>query len=108
MEGDGAALRRLAELERRFDGPIPEPLRRIAALGSAERVLLLEAEGQAMFFRALIRDQIEAIRRHRKGRGGVPESLLRDLALYRRQELFWRREAARLQAIVQPRLESVT
>jgi hypothetical protein len=37
-------LAALAELERRYDGPIPERLRLIALLGSARAVQRLQAE----------------------------------------------------------------
>ena len=89
----------MAALEWRFDGPIPEPLRKIALCGSPGRRLLIEAEGQADFFAAMIRDQIEAIRRARRD-GPVQGRLLADLKLYRRQEYRWRREVDRLRAAI--------
>jgi hypothetical protein len=89
----------LAALERRYDGPIPEPLRQVARLGSVERALSIEAEGQTDFFAALIRSQIEAIRSARRA-GSIPPRLLADLKLYRRQEFWWRSQAQRLRAIV--------
>jgi hypothetical protein len=91
-------LAALEVLERRYDGPIPEPLRQEAWFGSAGRRLLVEAEGQARFFTALVADQIEAIRRARQT-GTVPPRLFADLKLYRRRELWWRREAWRLAAV---------
>jgi hypothetical protein len=39
------ALAALEGLERRYDGPIPEPLRQAVRFGSAQRRLLAEAEG---------------------------------------------------------------
>jgi hypothetical protein len=95
------ALRALSMLERRYDGPFPAPLKRIALLGSAERWLQAEAAGQAEFFTALIRGQLEAIRRLRHG-GAVPAALYADLALYRRRRQWWRREAVRLSAVGAP------
>jgi hypothetical protein len=92
------ALAAFETLERRYDGPIPEPLRRAARFGSAQRRLLAEAEGQARFFAALVADQIESIRGARR-LGTVPPRLFADLKLYRRQELWWRREAWRLAAV---------
>ncbi len=89
MRDAAEALRALAELERRYDGPIPAPLRNAARLGSADRVLTIEALGQADFFATLIRNQIEAIRRARTG-GAAQPSLWSDLALYRSRRRFWR------------------
>jgi hypothetical protein len=103
MEGKLAdsndVLSAMAALERRYDGPIPEPLRQIARDGSTDRRLLIEADGQTDFFTSLIRDQIEAIRRARRG-GPIPGRLLDDLKLYRRHEFWWRREAQRLRAAI--------
>jgi hypothetical protein len=93
----------MAALEWRYDGPIPEPLRKIARYGSADRRLLLEAEGQADLFAALTRDQIAAIRRARSD-GPIPSRLLADLKLYRGQECWWRREADRLRDALARRL----
>jgi hypothetical protein len=93
----------MAALERRYDGPVPEPLRQVARVGSADRRLLFDAEGQSDFFAALIRGQIEAIRRARRD-GAIPARLFADLKLYRRQELWWRGEVQRLRAAVATRL----
>lgn len=92
-------LTALAALERVYDGTIPEIRRRGARYDRVERLLLLEARGQADLFAALIRDQIEAIRRARRD-GPIPSMLLADLALYRRQENRWRRERQRLETIL--------
>lgn len=92
-------LTALAELERFYDGPIPESLRNGAQYDNFSRHLLIEARAQTDLFAALIRDQIEAIRRARRD-GPIPSMLLSDLALYRRQEMLWRREAQRLDAIL--------
>jgi len=96
MEHGNDALAALAELERHYDGPIPEPLRLIARTGSAKRALSAEAEGQTRFFAMMIRNQIEALRRS-GGKMRTSSHLLADLALYRRERHFWRREAARRQ-----------
>ena len=92
-------LMAIATLERRYDGPIPEPLRQFALHGIPEARLHAEALGQANVFAALIRSQIEAIRRAR-GDGPLPMRLLDDLKLYRREEYWWRRETQRLQAVL--------
>jgi len=84
---DTASLAALAELERRFNGPIPEPLRRAAQLGSPERVALLQAEGQRAFFRSMLRGQVAIIRQRRLD-GSFYSALLADLVLYRQG---WRR-----------------
>ncbi|HEX4113731.1 MAG TPA: hypothetical protein VH020_14455 [Stellaceae bacterium] len=95
------ALGALAALEQRYDGPIPEPLKRIAIHGSAARRSFIEAASQAQFFSAMIRGQLEAIRRSRHG-GAIPAGLYADLALYRRRRHWWRRETARLSAADAP------
>lgn len=89
------ALAALAELERRFNGPIPEPLRRAARLGSAERVELLHAEGQRAFFRSMLRGQVRIIRQRRLD-GSFYPALLADLALYREGWRRWHRMACAL------------
>lgn len=94
-----AQLDALAELERRFNGPIPEPLRLAARLGSPERVEFLRAEGQAAFFRAMTLGQV-AILRRRRADGSAYPALLEDLALYRRQWRRWRRRARTLAALM--------
>jgi hypothetical protein len=90
----------LAELERRYDGPIPETLRRHVH-SSAERRLRIEAQGQADLFAALVWNQVEAIRLARRT-GAIPDYLLADLKLYRQHEFWWRRETQRLAATVTP------
>ena len=81
-----------AELERRYDGAIPPPLRLVARLGSARAVRSLQAEGQAAFFTAMARGQLRAIRL-RRADGSFYAAMLADLALYRRERRRWRRIA---------------
>lgn len=81
-----------AELERRYDGAVPPPLRLAARLGSARAVRRLQAEGQAAFFTAMARGQLRAIRL-RRADGSFYPALLADLALYRRERRRWRRIA---------------
>jgi hypothetical protein len=95
MVGSGRVLVALADLQRRYDGPIPAPLRRAAQFGALARLRLAEAENQANLFTTLIFDQLGAIRQ-RRALGRVPEELVRDLTVYRRQRRWWCREAARL------------
>jgi hypothetical protein len=90
-------LAALAELERRFNGPIPEPLRLAAQLGSAELCRLRQAEAQAAFLKTLLRDQVRLIRR-RRAEGSFHPSLLDDLRLYRRRWRHWQRRAITLRA----------
>jgi len=90
-------LAALAELERRFNGPIPEPLRLAAQLGSAELCRLRQAEAQAAFLKALLRGQVRLIRR-RRAEGSFHPLLLDDLRLYRRRWRHWHRRAVALQA----------
>lgn len=89
----------LTELERRYDGPIPEPLRLAARYGSAGIVRLLEAAGQAAFFRTMVRGQVATIRRRRLD-GTFYPALLDDLALYRREWRRWRRLCRTLNASI--------
>jgi hypothetical protein len=86
-------LAALAELERRYDGPIPEPLRRIARHGSGHVVRRLHAAGQAAFFTAMARGQIRAIRLRRRD-GSFYPAMLEDLGLYRDERRRWRQRAA--------------
>jgi hypothetical protein len=97
MARPGQILTRLAELERSYDGPVPARLRRLAYFGSAAHLRLAEAESEAEFFKTLIGDQLEAVRRWRKI-GSVPNEIVRDLALYRRRRYWWRGEAVQLRA----------
>jgi hypothetical protein len=90
-------LAALGELERRFNGPVPEPLRHAAQLGSAELCRLRRAEAQAAFLKTLLRGQVRLIRR-RRAEGSFHPSLLEDLRLYRRRWRLWHRRAATLQA----------
>jgi hypothetical protein len=91
----------LAALERRYDGPLPQPVKLIAIHGSAARWSLIEAASEAEFFSALIRGQLRAVRLLRR-RGPVPAALYADLRLYRRRRQWWRREIARLSAADAP------
>jgi hypothetical protein len=85
----------LDELERRYDGPIPEPERLAWRHGSAERARWLAARAQMDFFRSRIDRQAEIIRARRWAGTATPD-LAQDLMLYRRQWRQWRREEARL------------
>jgi hypothetical protein len=84
-------------LERRYDGPISETSRRIARCGSETRLRLIEAAGQAEFFRHLARGQIDIIRRRRRD-GSFYAALADDLALYRREARRWAKRARELRA----------
>ena len=91
---DGAAsVATLDELERIYNGPIPEPARSIAKLGSPAALLLVRATAEAAFFAAMARGQLRTIRQRRRD-GTCYPALFDDLALYRRQRLAWRRLAA--------------
>ena len=84
------ALSRIAELERRHDGPPPPEERLVALAGSGERHAYLQAVAEAAFFTAMIRGQLRTIRR-RRADGSFYPALLSDLALYRRQRRGWHR-----------------
>ena len=90
-------LAALGELERRYNGPVPEPLRQAAQLGSAELARLRHAEAEAAFLKTLLLDQIQLIRR-RRAAGTFHPSLLADLRLYRRRWRHWHRRALAAQA----------
>jgi hypothetical protein len=86
-----ARLARQAELERRYDGPIPEGELLLARFGSAAAVELLAAAGNAAFYRRMLQRQIATIRR-RRAEGSAYPSLLADLRLYRDRWRYWRRK----------------
>jgi hypothetical protein len=92
---DGRALAAFAELEHIFNGPIPEAARLAARHGSSAIVLKIRARGEAGFFRAMARGQIQAIRRRRDD-GSFYPALADDLAFYLRHWRAWRRVAAEL------------
>lgn len=83
-------LTRLAELEQRYDGPIPEGLRQAAQEGSAEAVELLFATGEAAFYKSMVLGQLAIIRR-RRADGSFYPSLLADLRYYRDGWRHWHR-----------------
>lgn len=83
-------LARLAELERCYDGPVPDRLREAAHLGSAEAVERLFAAGEAAFYRSLVSKQLALIRR-RRADGSFYPALLADLRLYREAWRAWHR-----------------
>jgi hydroxyacyl-ACP dehydratase HTD2-like protein with hotdog domain len=90
------ALAHLAELERQFDGPIPETLRQAAELGSAATVERLFAAGEVAFYHSLVVKQI-ALVRLRRAEGSFYAALLADLRLYRRECQRWRRRCRALE-----------
>ena len=90
-------LAALDALERRIDGPIPLEARRIARYGSALRLRLFEAAGQADFFRRMARGQLDIIRK-RSMDGSFYPALVQDLALYRRESARWARLARAVRA----------
>ena len=89
----------LDELERRYDGPIPEPERLAWRYGSAERAQWLAARAQADFFKTRIGRQAGIIR-SRRAAGAVTPDLAEDLARYRLQWQQWRREETRLRTAI--------
>jgi hypothetical protein len=99
--GGAHSLAALSALERRFDGPIPEPLRQATLLGHSLLPLRLLAEAQVCFFSSLVRGQIATIRQRRRD-GSFYEHLVADLAFYRQRRRLWRRELARLQGLAEP------
>jgi hypothetical protein len=92
-------LVQLAQLERRYDGPVPEPERLLADFGSVGKVQLLVAAGNSAFYRGMVRQQIATIRRRRAAATAYPE-LLADLRLYRDRWRYWRRKHALAAALM--------
>ncbi len=91
----GTAADPLAELERRYDGPIPAPLRAAALAGGAERLAQRRARADVRVYRGLIRDTIACLRA--LGRApGQPEPATREAALL--AQLRWYRDR-RLEAL---------
>lgn len=86
----------LAELERRYDGPIPAHLRAAALAGGAERLAARRARADLRVFRGLIGDTIACLRALRRA-PDRPERAAREAAL--RKQLRWylkqRRQALR-------------
>ncbi len=87
----------LDALERRCDVPLSGEARRIARCGSETRLRLIEAKGQAEFFRSLARGQVANIRRRRRDGSFYPD-LIEDLELYRREARRWAMRARGLRA----------
>lgn len=94
-------LARLAELERRYDGPVPDNLRLAAHLGSAAAVELMVVAGELAFWKSLALRQIDVIRR-RRADGSFYESLVDDLRTYRDGWRRWNRRSHRLRAASRP------
>lgn len=87
-----ADLDRLAELERRYDGPIPEAVRR-AVLGDAGA----RAAAERALFDRLARHAVAALAAWRRRRGvgaAVVTAIAADLRRYRAAGLAWRRRGA--------------
>jgi hypothetical protein len=90
-------LAAIADLERRYDGPIPPELRLAVRLGSADLVERLFAEGQAAFYKAMVLGQLRIIRL-RRAEGNFYPGLVDDLRTYRRGWRRWHRRRAMLPA----------
>jgi hypothetical protein len=92
------ALSAIAELERRYNGPVPAESLSIARMGSAEAVELLFAEGQAAFYKRMVIAQLAVIRQRRRDHSSYA-ALFTDLDLYRRCWRRWHRESRALRTI---------
>ena len=82
----------LAELERRYDGPIPAPLRAAALAGGAERLAHRRTRADLRVYRNLIRDTIACLRALRRA-PGQPDPATREAALL--AQLRWYRDRRR-------------
>ena len=90
--GHAAAADPLAGLERRYDGPIPAPLRVAALAGGAERLARRRARADLRVYRNLIRDTIACLRALRRA-PGQPDPATRETALL--AQLRWYRDRRR-------------
>jgi len=88
----GTAADPLAELERRYDGPIPAPLHAAALAGGAERLAHRRARADLRVYRNLIRDTIACLRALRRA-PGQPTPATREAALL--AQLRWYRDRRR-------------
>jgi hypothetical protein len=84
-------LRRVAELERQYNGPVPQQQRLAARLASPAALGLLVAEGEATFYKRLVLGQIRTIRARRADGTAYPE-LFDDLRFYRDGWRDWNRQ----------------
>jgi hypothetical protein len=90
-------LAAIADLERRYDGPIPAELRLVARLGSADIVERLFAEGQAAFYTSMVLGQLRTIR-GRRAEGSIYPGLVDDRRTYGQGWRRWRRRRGMLRA----------
>lgn len=91
------ALAAIADLERRYNGPVPEGLRLVARLGSADIVERLFAAGQAAFYKSMVLGQLDIIRR-RRAEGSFYPALIDDLRTYRTGWRRWQYRSRSLRA----------
>lgn len=87
------ALSRIADLQCRYDGPIPQ-----AELDAARGIntALLAAAGNARFFTRMARGQIEVVR-YWRSLGRAQESDVAQLRQYLERRRYWRREVEKRQ-----------
>lgn len=90
----GPAVDPLAELERRFDGPVPVRLREAALAGGVDELARRRARADLRVYRGLIRDTIACLRALRRSDGpAAPEPAGREATLM--AQLAWYRERRR-------------
>lgn len=83
----------IADLERRYDGPIP-PRERDAARGiNAARV---KAIANSLWFKNLALQYVKTLRRYRERGEPYPQMLLNDFRLYLTRYRHWSRRARQL------------
>lgn len=84
----------MAALERRYDGPVPETLRRAARAGGAARLEASEAMSRSALFDRRAQHARAALAGRRQA-GGMPDATAsRDLDHHRRAGLAWRERGA--------------
>jgi hypothetical protein len=92
---DEGPLARFADLERRYDGPIPLHLRDRALADNWQIVEERRAAARVKFFDDMAHFQVAAIRGRRQA-GTAHAGLRRDLQLYLERRRHWRRVLGRL------------
>lgn len=92
---------RIAELERRYDGPIPWAERAVAFFGHPTVILLLQATARAAYFRHLAVSQWRKVICPRRRDGTYQPYMADDCRLYIREARKAEREEARLTAEVE-------
>jgi hypothetical protein len=90
---DPHPLDAMAALEWRYDGPVPEALRRAARAGGAARLAAAEAMSRSALFNRLAQHARAALAQRRRTGAAPDAAAARDLDGHRRAGLAWRERA---------------